>query len=158
MKLLVLIFLGLPFFAIAQRDSVAMKDANKIIIITGKTASENYKLVLSALSDLGDVIRVPKDDSLTVRTQELQGRSAAVRYQIMASSKENEIVLSGTYNAKVDASLSGTEYKVFVNEISNSGKKSSAGRYLFEIMQDVARKFDGQIFYTKDKVKKKSIF
>jgi hypothetical protein len=70
----------------------------------------------------------------------------------------NEIVLSGNYFSRVDNSISGGSYKIFTNEISNTGGKESASKFTFHLLQDLGAKTGGKLFYTVDKTKKTSIF
>jgi hypothetical protein len=62
----------------------------------------------------------------------------------------NEIVLSGNYFSRVDNSISGGSYKIFTNEISNTGGKESASKFTFHLFQGLGAKAGGKLFYTVD--------
>ena len=155
----ILILLGLPIFSFAQvRDSIAMKNANRIIAVTNRPAKENYQLLILTLKNNGYSLKEINGDSLTVLTAEQRGKSANVSYQLKGLAKENEIILSGTYSSRVESSISGADYRTFINEISNSGKKSSASKYAFNAMDELARQLPGKIFYAVQKAIKTSVF
>ena len=159
MRKLVIIFLVFPFLVAAQkRDTLPLKKANRIIVVTNKPAAENYALLKTLFSDNGYPIKSFNDDSLTVHSIELRTKSVTTTFSIDGWAKANEIVLSGNYFSRVDNSISGGSYKIFSNEISNTGGKESASKFTFHLLQDLGAKAGGKLFYTVDKTKKTSIF
>ncbi len=159
MKQILFIITCFPFALFAQkRDSIAMKNANRIIIVTNKPAKENYQFLQTAFVNGGYTPDIKNDDSLLVQTAETRGNSVAVSYHITGIAKENEIILFGKYSSSVDASIGGTGTRVFVYDIANTGKKGTASRYTFEAMQEVARMFNRKIYYMIAEATKTSIF
>ena len=71
---------------------------------------------------------------------------------------ENEIVLSGKYSSRVDASISGTTHRVFVYDIANTGKRGSMPQQTFIALQELARKLNGEVFYEVKTTRKGAIF
>lgn len=159
MKPLLLILFLFPLCSFAQhRDTVAPKKANRIIVVTNKPARENFELLGAALLSSGYTIRMQNSDSLTVHTGEKQGDSYTVSYSISGQAKENEIVLSGKYSSQVDASISGTNRRVFVYDIANTGKRGSVPQQTFAALQELAGKLRGRLFYEVQITRKGSIF
>lgn len=158
MKPLILIALLLPVFSFAQtRDTIAMKKANRIIVVTNKPAQENFELLKLTLASNGFNIQAMNNDSLTIHTQERMGESVTVSYSLSGWAKDNEIILFGKYSSKVDVSYAGTNFKVFVYDIANTGGKGSVSKHTFELMKGIAKELDGNLYYTIQNTKKKSL-
>lgn len=159
MKPFLLILLLLPIYSFAQlKDTVAPKKANRIVVVTNRPAKENFELLRTTLLNSAYTIRMQNSDSLTVHTEEKLGDSYTVSYTISGWAKENEIVLRGKYSSKVDASISGTNYRVFVYEIANTGKRGSVPQQTFAVLQELARKLNGEVFYEVQTTRRGSIF
>lgn len=159
MKKFVIILLLIPLAVLAQkRDTIPLKKANRIIVVTNKSSTENYTFLKTLFSDNGYVIRSANDDSLTIHSAEMLTRSVTTTFSIDGWAKANEIVLSGNYFSRVENSISGGSYKIFTNEISNTGGKGSASQYTFQLLQDLAVKAGGKLFYESDKTRKTSVF
>lgn len=119
---------------------------------------ENFKLLMSALTDNGFNIQAMNNDSFTIHTKERLSESVTVSYSLSGWAKENEIIVYGKYSSKVDVSLAGTNFKVFIYDIANTGGKGSVSRYTFELMEAVAKELNGNLFYIKQNTKKRSLF
>jgi diphthamide synthase subunit DPH2 len=157
-KILIIIFLS-PFLSAAQqRQTSAMKKANRIIIVTNRPAKQNYQFIQSALEKDGYTIHLKSDDSLTVQTAETRSQSGSVTYYITGLAKENEIILSGKYFSKVESSIGGTSPKLFVFDISNTGNKGTASREMFETLEELAKIFNAPRYYMIQETKKTSVF
>ncbi|HEV8286479.1 MAG TPA: hypothetical protein VGQ09_19355 [Chitinophagaceae bacterium] len=148
MRQVLTIFLFSPLVIFAQhRDSIPIKKANRIIIVTNKPAKNNYQFLQIALENGGYTIDLKNEDSLTVQTAETRGNSVSVTYHLNGIAKENEIILFGKYTSKVESSIGGTGVKDFVYDISNTGKKGSASQFTFQAMDDVAKLFKAGRYY-----------
>lgn len=159
MKPLLLILCLWPLCSLAQqRDTVALNKANRIIVVTNKPAKENFELLRTTLFSSDYTIRMQNSDSLSVHTGEKPGHSYTVSYTISGLAKENEIILSGKYSSRVEASISGTTHRVFVYDIVNTGKKGSVPQQTFSALQELAAKLKGQLFYEVQPNRKKSVF
>ena len=159
MKHLLIILLLLPLVTAAQqRQAVAMKKANRIVIVTGKPAKQNYQLLQTALENDGYTIQLKNDDSLSVQTAETRSPSGSVTYYITGVAKENEIIMSGKYFSRVESSIGGTPPRIFSFEISNTGNKGTASREMFETLEELAKMFRAPRYYMIQEAKKTSVF
>lgn len=159
MKFIFILLFSSPLISFAQqKDTVAIKGANRIVVVTNRPARDNYQLIILVFKDNGYILQEINPDSLTVLTTPHRGQSADMSYQMKGVAKENEIILSGTYSSRVESSISGTSYRTFVNDISNTGKKGSASRYAFNAMDILANQIPGKIFYTFQKTIRTSVF
>ena len=159
MKFIFILLFSSPLFSFAQqKDTVAIKGANRIIVVTNRPARDNYQLIILAFKDNGYILQEIDPDSLTVLTTPQRAESANTSYQMKGVARENEIIFSGTYSSRVESSISGASYKTFVNDISNAGKKGSASRYAFNVMDILAKQIPGKIFYTINRTRRISVF
>jgi len=159
MKKMIAVFLLLPLSVLAQqRDSVPVKKANRIVVVTNKPAFDNYGLLKTLFSANGYTIKTMNGDSLTVHSEQLRTKSVTITFSIDGWARENEIILSGNYFSRVDNSISGGSYKIFTNEISNTGGRESASKFTFQLLQNLAAQAGGKLFYVVDKTKNTSVF
>jgi hypothetical protein len=54
--------------------------------------------------------------------------------------------------------LAGTNFKVFIYDIANTGGKGSVSKHTFELMEAVAKELNGNLYYIKQNTKKRSLF
>lgn len=158
MKHYLFIALLFPIISAAQkRDSLPIKNANRIVIVTNKPAVDNYKFLKIALDNAGYTIDLQDDSLFTIQTAEIRGNSVSVTYHLNGIAKDNEILLFGKYTSTVEATIGGTGTKRFTYDISNSGKKGSASQFTFSALDEVARMFHARRYYIVEETQRTSI-
>jgi hypothetical protein len=158
MKQFLVIALLFPIISAAQkRDSLPIKNANRIVIVTNKPAADNYKFLGIALDNAGYTVDLQDDSLFTIQTAEIRGNSVSVTYHLNGIAKDNEILLFGKYTSNVEATIGGTGTKRFTYDISNTGKKGSASQFTFSALDEVARMFNVPRYYIVEETQRTSI-
>lgn len=165
MKTFFFISLLFPLFVFAQTKDTIPANASVIIIKTGKSALQNYRILLTALVNNGYSIHEDENDtaivdnnsdSLTVRTKEKAGNATTIKYYLLGLAKKDEIILTGKFTSKVETAVSGPITKDFTYDIANRGSRTSANRYTFDAMNAIAKSLNGSISY-KTKISDQAI-
>ena len=156
-QLLIIVFLFPIMSAAQKRDSLPIKNANRIIIVTHRPAADNYTFLKTALENAGYTIDLQDDSLFTIQTAEIRGNSVSVTYHLNGIAKDNEILLFGKYTSNVEATIGGTGSKIFTYNISNTGKKGSASQFTFSALDEVARMFKAKRYYMVEETQRTSI-
>ena len=154
MKLTAILCFLFPYLSYSQESgALPIKDANKIIVKNGRPVRQNLFLLQSSLLNKGYTVIIDYKD-FSVRTKDSLIENGTASYTLNGSVRGDSVLLTGTYQAKVITSIMGEE-KTYSYDIAYSGFRGSLSRKIFAALEDIAREVKGDIFYIKEKKRKR---
>lgn len=151
MKVLLILFVLLPGYALAQKtDTIPFKDCDRIIIKNDLSAEENFMLIKKTLSE--NEIEIASQDSESKQLKSgiipLENRlGSKANYYMLFFVKEGRVSIKGFYKS----GLSSGGF-ITLEDGYQSAKyfKPKKRNIVFEKMVSLSKSIPGQMFYASD--------
>ncbi|MDP2338029.1 MAG: hypothetical protein Q8N05_16605 [Bacteroidota bacterium] len=139
-KLLIVFILSGIFGAAMAQNGKIEKGATKVVIETGKSKEENFKLCKKILTE-SEIMIESNNENYTIKTDELNTKKKNYIYYLTFFCKDNSIVVSGKSKSGISIELYGVKSEDNFETIVNRGSPGSFYGITFTEMVTMAQKF-----------------